>query len=424
MLSKISKKEKSWILYDWANSAYSMTMLSTILPIYFTNMVGDAGLSKEMATSYWGYTNSIASLIVAVISPIMGGIADYMGVKKKFFTIFTFLGVIFSGVMAFIPYGWWVPLMVTYVISLIGFSLSNVFYDSFLTDITTEDRMDTVSTYGYAFGYIGSTIPFIISIAIIMLSQNEILPLGTVLATKISFVITALWWFVFTLPMMKNVHQVHGKPYSEFNIGKQISELGVSFAKVRGNKKAVMFLIAYFFYIDGVDTIIRMAASFGTTLGIDSTTLMIILLVTQFVAFPFALLYGKLAIRFKGKIMLVIAIGIYMIICIFAFFMKSAKEFWILSLLVASSQGGIQALSRSYFAKIITKENSNEYFGFYNIFGKFAAIMGPALVGIFTQMTGNVKNGVLSLIALFAIGLYLLLKADKYEEKIVPKRVK
>lgn len=413
---KISKKEKSWILYDWANSAYTMTIVSTILPIYFTNMVGDAGLSKELATSYWGYTNSIASLIVAFLSPIMGGLADYMGVKKKFFTIFALLGVIFTWVMAFIPYGLWVPLMLTYVISMIGFSLSNVFYDSFLTDITKEDRMDTISTYGYAFGYIGSTIPFIICIAIIMLVQKGLIPISGVLATKISFVITGIWWFVFTLPMMKNVEQVHGKPYSEFNINKIFREFKESFLKIIKNKKVVIFLLAYFFYIDGVDTIIRMAASFGTTLGIDSTTLLIILLVTQFVAFPFALIYGKLAQRYNGKIMLYVAILIYVIICIFAYFMKSAREFWILSMLVASSQGGIQALSRSYFAKIIPKENSNEYFGFYNIFGKFAAILGPALVGLITQITGDVRNGVLSLIVLFVVGFILLFKNKEKNE--------
>lgn len=407
---KITKKEKSWILYDWANSAFALTIMSTILPIYFTNMVGEVGLSKELATSYWGYTNSIASLIVACLSPLMGGLADYMGMKKKFFTVFSMLGVVFTGLLAFIPYGMWMPLMITYVISLIGFSLSNVFYDSFITDITIESKMDVISSLGFAFGYIGSTIPFILCMGLIMGVQKGVIPLGMVLTTKISFVITAIWWFVFTLPMLKNVEQVHGKPYVKFKPSETFNKYRESFKRVKKNKKAVIFLCAYFFYIDGVDTIIRMAASFGTTLGIDSTTLLVILLVTQFVAFPFAIIYGKLTSIFRAKIMLVVGIIIYMIICVFAFFMTSAREFWILSMLVASSQGGIQALSRSYFAKIIPKENSNEYFGFYNIFGKFAAIMGPALVGIITQLTGNVKNGVLSLIMLFGIGLILLVK--------------
>lgn len=407
---RISKKEKSWILYDWANSAFTLTMLTTILPIYFTAMVGQIGLSKEMATSYWGYTNAIASLIVAVLSPFMGGLADYMGVKKKFFTIFSMMGIIFSGMMAFIPYGQWQLLMATYIISLIGFSLSNVFYDSFLTDITTEERMDMISSLGYAFGYIGSTIPFIICMGIIMAAQKSIIPISSITASKVSFFITTMWWLIFTLPMLKNVEQIHGKPYEKYRLKDSIMMLKKSFNKARRNRKAFLFLCAYFFYIDGVDTIIRMAASFGTTVGINSSTLLVILLVTQFVAFPFAIIYGKLAQIFKGKAMLIAGIGVYIVICIFAFFLKSAREFWILSILVGSSQGGIQALSRSYFAKMIPKENSNEYFGFYNIFGKFAAIMGPFLVGIVTQITGDVRNGVLSLILIFIIGGVLLLK--------------
>ena len=407
---RISKKEKSWILYDWANSAFTLTMLTTILPIYFTAMVGQIGLSKEMATSYWGYTNAIASLIVAVLSPFMGGLADYMGVKKKFFTIFSMMGIIFSGMMAFIPYGQWQLLMATYIISLIGFSLSNVFYDSFLTDITTEERMDMISSLGYAFGYIGSTIPFIICMGIIMAAQKSIIPISSITASKVSFFITTMWWLIFTLPMLKNVEQIHGKPYEKYRLKDSIMMLKKSFNKVRRNRKAFLFLCAYFFYIDGVDTIIRMAASFGTAVGINSSTLLVILLVTQFVAFPFAIIYGKLAQIFKGKAMLIAGIGVYIVICIFAFFLKSAREFWILSILVGSSQGGIQALSRSYFAKMIPKENSNEYIGFYNIFGKFAAIMGPFLVGIVTQITGDVRNGVLSLILIFIIGGVLLLK--------------
>ncbi|WP_036765521.1 MFS transporter [Peptostreptococcus sp. MV1] len=407
---RVSKKEKSWILYDWANSAYTMTMLTTILPIYFTAMVGEVGLSKEMATSYWGYTNAIASLVVAVLSPFMGGLADYMGVKKKFFTVFTLLGIIFSGMIAFIPYGQWQLLIVTYIISLIGYSLSNVFYDSFLTDITSEDRMDMISSLGYGFGYIGSTIPFIVCMGIIMAAQKSIIPISSITASKISFFITTMWWLTFTLPMYKNVEQVHGKPYEKFKPQDSMRKLKESFLRVRKNRKAFLFLCAYFFYIDGVDTIIRMAASFGTAVGIGSSTLLVILLVTQFVAFPFAIIYGKLTQIFKGKAMLIAGIGIYIVICIFAFFLKSAREFWILSILVGSSQGGIQALSRSYFAKMIPKENSNEYFGFYNIFGKFAAIMGPFLVGIVTQITGDVRNGVLSLILIFIVGVVLLLK--------------
>ena len=423
-MTKTTKKEKSWIMYDWANSAYSMTMLSTILPIYFTSVVGEAGISKDLATSYWGYTNSIASLIVAVLAPIMGGLADYMGVKKKFFKIFTFTGIIFTGLIAFVPHGRWIPLLGIYVISLIGFSLSNVFYDSFLTDVTSDDRMDNVSSLGYAYGYIGSTIPFIVCMALIIGAQKGVVPISVTLATKGSFVITAAWWFYYTLPMLKNVEQIHGKPYKKFAVRDTVDDFIKSFTKIKRHKKAFVFLLAYFFYIDGVDTIIRMAASFGTAIGISSTNLLVILLVTQFVAFPFAIIYGKLAEKFNGKIMLLVGICVYILICIVAFFMTNARQFWILSLLVASSQGGIQALSRSYFAKMIPKENSNEYFGFYNIFGKFAAIMGPFLVAAITQITGEVRSGVLSLIGLFLIGAVLFIRATRIEDDFRMRKLK
>lgn len=405
---KVSKKERSWILYDWANSAYSMTVTSAILPIYFTSMVTAAGLTEEMATSYWGYTNSLASIVVALLSPALGSLADHMGMKKKLFTIFSFMGIFFTGALAVIPFGQWVPLMITYILTVMGFSLGNVFYDSFLTDVTSEERMDNISSMGFAFGYIGSTIPFIICMAIVVAAQQRIIPISVVTASKISFVLTAIWWFVFTLPMLKNVEQVHGITGEKYRVADAFKNLKNSFLKIKQNKKAFWFLIAYFFYIDGVDTIIKMAASFGTALGLSSTVLLLVLLFTQFVAFPFAILYGRLAEKYGAKKMIYVGVFIYTIIVIYAYFIKSSFDFWLLAFMVGTSQGGIQAISRSYFAKLVPKENSNEYFGFYNIFGKFAAIMGPFLVGLITQITGDVKNGVLSLIVLFVMGLIFL----------------
>lgn len=412
-MKKFNKKEISWIMYDWANSAFAMTVMSTILPIYFTSMVGDSGISKDLATSYWGYTNAFASTIIAILSPIMGGMADYRGLKKKFFTIFSMMGILFTALLSFVPYGNWMMLMFTFVISMIGFSLGNVFYDSFITDICEEEKMDKVSSWGYALGYIGSTIPFILCMLLVMLSQKNIIAISSVTAARISFIITAAWWFIFTLPMLRNVEQIHGKKYEKIEIKKIFKRVINSFKKVKSNKKAFLFLCAYFFYIDGVDTIIRMATSFGTALGISSTSLLIILLLTQFIAFPFAIIYGKLSDRLGAKKMILFGIATYIGISIFAFFLENVTQFWILAILVGTAQGGIQALSRSYFAKIVPKENSNEFFGFYNIFGKFAAIMGPFMVGVITQITGEVKNGVLSLVVLFLIGGYLMIKADK-----------
>lgn len=327
------------------------------------------------------------------------------------------MGILFTGALAFIPFGAWVPLMITYIITVLGFSLGNVFYDSFLTDVTTEEKMDKISTMGFAFGYIGSTIPFIICMLFVVLSQMEILPISVVNASRISFVLTAIWWFIFTLPMYKDVEQVHGIEGQKFSIGDSIRNLGNSFNKIRRDKRVFYFLLAYFFYIDGVDTIIKMATSYGTALGLSSTVLLLVLLFTQFVAFPFALLYGKLAEKYGAKTMIYVGVIIYLGICIYAYFIKSAIDFWILAFLVGTSQGGIQGISRSYFAKIVPKENSNEYFGFYNIFGKFAAILGPFLVGIITQLTGEVRNGVLSLIILFIIGIGFLLLEKRVERQ-------
>lgn len=416
LLKKYTKEEISWMLYDWGNSAYAMTVLSAILPIYFSGMVTGAGGTAEEATTYWGYTNSFASLLVAFLSPILGAIADHMGMKKKLFVVFSLIGVIATGLLAVVPFGLWQGLMLVYILSSLGFSLGNVFYDSFLTDVTSEERMDRVSSLGFALGYIGSTIPFIICMVFVVLAQNGSIPISTVNASRISFVLTAIWWFYYTLPMYKDVDQKYGIVGGKINFFDGIKNFGRSFIKIKQHKKVFYFLLAYFFYIDGVDTIIRMATSYGTALGLSSTTLLVVLLFTQFVAFPFSIIYGNLAEKYGAKTMIYVGVGVYTIIVIFAYFITNALHFWIMAFLVGTSQGGIQAISRSYFAKIIPKENSNEFFGFYNIFGKFAAIMGPFLVGLMTQLTGDVKNGVLSLIALFVLGVVFLLIERRIEE--------
>ena len=409
----LTKQELSWALYDWANSAYSMTITSSVLPMYFKSVAEAGGMSSSNSTALWGYTISLSTLVVSMLAPILGTIADYKGNKKKFFKTFFSVGVLATTLLAFVPANNPILLLICYGFALVGFSGTNIFYDAFLVDVTTKKRMDKVSSAGFALGYIGSTIPFIISIAVVLLSQMEIIPISLPLACKITFLITAVWWLVFTIPILKNVNQVYYIEPEKEPIKKSFERLLETLKAIKSHKNIFVFLIAYFFYIDGVDTIIGMASSYGTDLGISMVSLLIILLLTQFVAFPFTILYGRLAEKVGAKKLLYVGIITYIIICIYGYFITTALGFWILAMAVGSAQGGIQAISRSFFGKMVPKENANEFFGFYNIFGKFAAIIGPFLVAVITQATGETRNGILSLIVLFVIGFFALGKVKE-----------
>lgn len=403
----MTKQERSWILQDWANSAYSIAITTAILPVFFKS-VAASGMDSSLSTAYWGYGNSIESLIVAILAPILGAIADYKGVKKKFFTFFFLLGTIFTALLAVVGQGSWILCLVLYIFTAIGFSGSNIFYDAFLVDVTTEDRMDWISSLGFGLGYIGSTIPFIISLIFIM--NPQLIGMDKLGATKFSFIITAVWWFIFTIPMLKNVKQVYYIEPSKHPVKESLERLYKTFRNAKEYKNIFLFLIAYFFYIDGVSTIIKMAGTYGMDVGIKDNALMIVLLVVQFVAFPFAILYGKLAKKFSARTMLLVGVAIYTLITMYAYFIKSEMDFWILAILVGSSQGGVQALSRSFFGKIIPKDKSAEFFGLYNILGRFSAVIGPFLIAIVTQFTGNSRLGVFSLVVLFIIGGFILTK--------------
>ncbi len=400
----MTKQERSWILYDWANSAYSIAITTAILPLYFKDVIA-ASLPGSLSTAYWGYANAFATLLISLSAPFLGTMADYRGYKKRLFTLFMLLGTLFTASLYFIQPGQWQLCVLLYILSAIGFAGANIFYDSFLTDITETKNMDWISSLGFGFGYIGSCIPFIISLVLIM--NPDAIGTSALQATRLSFLITASWWFIFSLPMMKNVQQnyfIEPEPRPLRNSFKRLSK---TIKNIRGHKNIFMFLIAYFFYIDGVDTIIKMATVYGSDVGLKSSDMLLILLVSQFIAFPFAILFGKLAKKFSARSMISFAILLYTFICFYAYFMNSVIHFWVLTILVMTSQGGIQALSRSFFGKMLPKEHSNEFFGFYNIFGKFAAIMGPLLVGVFSQVTGNSRFGILSLVLLFATGFIL-----------------
>ena len=401
-LRSLSKRERSWVLYDVGNSAYVM-LAATLIPIYFS-AIAEPGSSAVVA---WGYATTVASLALALLMPFLGSLADLKGNKKKFLAGTIGTGAVSLAVMG-VP-GNAMVFLAIYVFSSVMLNASLVFYDAFLVDATEQDRYDEVSSQGYAWGYIGSCIPFIVCLVIVLFGSS--FGIGQLDGIRISFVITAVWWLVFSVPVLRDVHQTHFKAREAHLFRHTLKGLAGTCKKIARDKRLLMYMLAFFFYIDGVHTIITMSTSYGTDLGIDSTQLVLALLVTQFVAFPSAIAYGRLAGRFGTKRMLLIAVFAYFCITLFAaFFLRSAAEFWVLAVCVGLFQGGIQALSRSEFGKLIPKENANEYYGFFDIFGKYATIMGTLLVSVFTQLTGSSSYGVLSVAVLFIVGFILLWK--------------
>lgn len=414
-MKKPSREETSWMLYDWATTVFSIVMMTALLPIYFKSAAAGAGMSGPESTAIWGYVNSFATLIIALLAPILGTIADFRGYKKRFFTGFFLLGVLFTTLLTWISASQWAAILVCYFIALIGSTGANVFYNAFLVDVTSNERMHQVSARGFALGYIGGSIPFIFCIAIVMLAQNGRLPITVGTASRLSFAITALWWGLFTIPFLKNVKQRYFVERVPRPIATSFRRLFHTIKSVKSYPSVFLFLLAYFFFIDGVGTVITMSTSFGTDLGIGAAQLLLILLVTQWVAAPFAVLYGRLSYLFGAKKMLYSGIAVYIVVCVYAYFMKTALDFWILAMLVATSQGGIQAISRSYFAKLVPKESANEFFGFYSIFGKFSTVLGPLLLAATTQLSGRTNVGILSVAVLFIIGGLILSKVPDHE---------
>ena len=403
---KLNGKEKRWILYDVGNSAFVL-LVATIIPIYFNYLAGKAGLSDVDYLAYWGYVASICTVIVAILGPVLGTIADTKGYKKPIFMISILIGTIACSLLGLMVQ--WMAFLIVFLIAKVGFSVSLIFYDSMLSDITDEERMDYVSSQGYAWGYIGSCVPFVLCLVIVLGSD----PLGIRMETAmgIAFVLVAVWWLLMSLPLLKNYEQkyyVEKKPHA---IAQSFKRLGETFKNMKEEKQVFMFLLAFFFYIDGVYTIIDMATAYGSALGLDSTGLLLALLVTQIVAFPCAIIFGNLSYRIRTEKLIIVCIVAYLGIAIFAVFLKTQLQFWILAILVGMYQGGIQALSRSYFTKIIPEEHSGEYFGLMDICGKGASFVGTTIVSIVSQLTGNISMGVGMIAILFCIGIVIFLKA-------------
>lgn len=522
---KFTKVERSWITFDWANSVYATIIMAAVFPIYFANVTKAVGVSGDVL---WGYATSFATLIIAVSAPILGAIGDFRGMKKKLFTGFLLLALVFTASMALTDN--YKLMLVGYVLSYIGFAGSILFYDSFLTDVTEPDNMDRVSAYGFAMGYLGgSTIPFVISIALIMFGSK--IGINGTMAVKISCIMASVWWAVFSIPMLMNVKQRHYEEMPPSALVRQtFTNLRKTVLDIFNNKAIFVFMLAYFFYIDGVNTVIHMATAYGSSLGLGSTGMILALLVTQIVAVPCSILFSKLSGRFGSIRMITIAIAVYFFICTVGFYMgfslepsqnaysklfsqkliaasgevkteplgevaqdqfdtqlnelilsgkgilantsrvadfkelidnqieqlpalypaetdrtvirtaltgigtkmstflgdasaandfdnalkRSSMLFWAMAVLVGSVQGGIQALSRSFLGKLVPPNKSSEYFGFFDIFGKFAAVIGPALYSSISALTGRSSIGILSLMLLFAAGLSVMYFGRKH----------
>ena len=410
---KLTVQEKKWVFYDVGNSAFTL-LISTIIPIYFNSLAESEGLTDVQYLAYWGYAASIVTLIVAVLGPTLGTLADTGGYKKPIFMIFVTVGI--AGCVALGLVSGWLAFIIVLIIAKTGYSGSLIFYDSMLGDITTHDRMDNVSSNGYAWGYIGSCLPFIISLAIVLLYDKIGISMGT--AMMIAFIINAAWWLAFTMPLIRSYRQIHHAEKKRGAVRDGIARLADTFRNVKKNRKIFLFLLAFFFYIDGVYTIIDMATAYGSALGLDSTGLLLALLVTQIVAFPFAILFGRLAQKFRSEDLITICIIAYFGIAVFAIFLTTQAQFWALAVFVGMFQGGIQALSRSYFMKIIPASRSGEYFGLLDICGKGAAFLGTTLVSSVSALTGDINKGVAMISVLFLIGMVLFRIAVRSENKI------
>lgn len=415
MKQKLNKLEKYWVMYDVGNSAFAL-LVSTIIPIYFKNMATQNSISAADSTAYLSYAISISTLIVAILGPVLGTVADGKNRKKPLFTLFMMVGVIGCAALALPKSA--MLFLVVFVITKVGFSGSLIFYDSMLVDVTTDERMDDVSSQGYAWGYIGSCVPFIASLALIF--GADYIGISGTMATAIAFVINALWWAVVTIPLLKNYKQNYYVETRTSGVTETVKRLGSVCGEIKNNKKVFLFLVAFFFYIDGVYTIIEMATSYGKDVGISDTSLLLALLLTQIVAFPCAIIFGRLAQKFDTARLIAVCIGAYFLVAVYALWLDATWKFWMMATFVGVFQGAIQALSRSYYARIIPKEKSSEYFGIFDIFGKGASFMGTMLMGISTQIFHTSKAGVIVIAAMFVIGFVvfkLQANAMQYKEK-------
>ena len=420
---KLTALEKSWILYDVGNSAFIL-LVATLVPIFFNALGKSAGLNEDLYMSYWGYAGSIATILVAILGPICGTLADRK-LKKPFFLTAMLVGVVCCALLGFTP--GWLSFLCLFILARVGYSTSIVFYDSMLPEITSDERMDKVSSMGFAFGYIGSVIPFIVCLILVLMPGTFGLTTGS--AMTIAFAITAVWWVACAVPLLRRYRQTAYVTAEKSPLLDSFRQLGRTIRDAKKEKHIFLYLLAFFFFIDGVYTIIDMATAYGTALGLDTTGLLLALLLTQIVAFPCSILFGRLSARYDTGLLIKVCICAYTFVVLFSVFMVSQWQFWLMAVMVGMFQGGIQALSRSYLGKIIPPERSGEFFGLMDIFGKGASFMGMTLVSLVSQLTAGIRLNVFgltlqneniavsTLIVLFAIGYVLFCKADRLNKQ-------
>ncbi len=406
---------RSWALYDWANSAFATTIMGAVLPIYYAR-VAAGGLPGNVATAYWGNTTAIAMTIIAVASPVLGATADYMGAKKRFLTAFMLLGVLATACLYFVSRGEWVFASVLFIFGNIGFTGANVFYDSLLPHLASEREVDRVSTAGYALGYVGGGI--LLAINMVMITKPELFGFADAgVATRAAFVSVAIWWAGFSIPLFRDVREPPRRLQLEETARKNPVRAGFhrlfeTLREIRDHKELLKFLIAFWFYTDGIGTIIKMASVYGTEIGLGENTLIGAFLLVQFLGIPFTFAFGALAGRIGARNGIYIALSVYALISGFAYFMTQAWHFWVLAVAVAMVQGGAQALSRSLYSTLVPKGKSSEFFGFFSVFQKFAGIFGPLLVGQLALLAGSGRYGILSLVVFFVVGIVMLSRVD------------
>ncbi|MCL2405604.1 MAG: MFS transporter [Defluviitaleaceae bacterium] len=419
----LTNEEFSWVLYDWASQSYVMIVMTVIFVLFFRAAAMGQGVDSADANAYYAFSNTISMVIIGLLAPIIGTLSGYKGKKKILFTIFAVMGLLGTFGLAFVPESWWPVILVIFIISSIGYAGNTKVYDTFLVDVTDNKRMNWVSSLGFAFGYIGGALPFILAVPLVILVNLGMVDMDIMLAYRIAFIIAVVWWLAFMGPFMKNVHQKIGSEPEPQYVRKSFIRIWTTFKEIATQKHILIFLVAFFLYSDGVGSIIRMAVAYGDEIGLGEITLLMVLLVTQFVAMPFAILYGKLSQKVGAKFMIYVAIFTYCVVCMIALFMNPARElrtltimFWALAMLVGTAQGGIQALSRSYFGQIIPKEKSNEYFGFYNVCSRFASMLGTAIFGVIALLTGQSHYGIAGIAILFiaAAVIFKFVPSDRY----------